>query len=106
MAAAIFGVDRKLGVAALLWTAIVILLPRFVLNYHYPSDLLAGAAAGALVSVFVMRLRAPAGVLGAIAQAEQEAPAIAYPACFLFAVAAATNFELARAAAKALLGLF
>ena len=106
MAVSIFTVDRKLGVAALIWTTLVILLPRFLLNYHYPTDLLAGAALGAVIAAIVMRARAPQGVKLALARAEQRSPEIVYPICFLFGVAAATNFEAARAAVSGFIELF
>jgi undecaprenyl-diphosphatase len=47
LAAGLFFVSRRLGVAASLWVALVILLPRVYVGWHYPTDIVAGAAIGA-----------------------------------------------------------
>lgn len=53
VAAGIFVVWRGIGILAMLYTAIVICLPRAYLGFHYPTDLLAGAALGVAIT-FVM----------------------------------------------------
>lgn len=102
MAAAIFFADRRLGVLALLWTGAVVLLPRVLLNFHYPSDIIAGAAIGAAVAAAFMLTPMPAAISRHAAAAELAAPRIVYPLVFLLAFSAATNFETARAAVSAL----
>jgi len=49
----IFLVWRGIGTIAMIYTAVVICLPRAYLGFHYPTDLLAGAAIG-LVITFIM----------------------------------------------------
>jgi len=56
VATGIFIVWRGIGVLALLYTAIFICLPRAYLGYHYPTDILAGAAIGIAIT-FVMTRR-------------------------------------------------
>jgi undecaprenyl-diphosphatase len=105
MAAAIAFADRKLGAIALIWTGAVILLPRVLLSFHYPTDILAGAALGAAVAGAFMLSPMPSALARRAGAAEAAAPQIVYPLAFLFAFAAATNFESARAAASMLFGL-
>lgn len=49
LSTAIWLQSRRLGLLASLWTSFVICLPRIYLGYHYPSDVLAGAALGVAI---------------------------------------------------------
>jgi undecaprenyl-diphosphatase len=66
LAAGFLVVSRRWGVAALLFSTFMICLPRLYAGYHYPSDLLAGAAIGiacggaTVIAGFTDRLAAPA----------------------------------------------
>ncbi|SAL84514.1 PA-phosphatase like phosphoesterase [Caballeronia choica] len=51
----IFIVSRRLGVLALSYTVIFICAPRAYLGFHYPTDLLAGAAIGILITYLMTR---------------------------------------------------
>jgi len=53
--AGIFIVWRRVGVLALLYTAIFICIPRAYLGFHYPTDLLAGAAIGIAITYVMTR---------------------------------------------------
>lgn len=55
LVAALWVLSRRVGVAAFLWTLIVICFPRLYGGFHYPTDLAAGAAAGILSTWFVSR---------------------------------------------------
>lgn len=48
LAAAVWRLNRGVGAAALLWTAVMICLPRMYLGYHFFTDILAGAVIGIL----------------------------------------------------------
>ncbi|HEX7935477.1 MAG TPA: phosphatase PAP2 family protein [Paraburkholderia sp.] len=55
VAVGIFLVSRRVGVLALLYVAIFICLPRAYLGFHYPTDLLAGAAIGVVITYIMTR---------------------------------------------------
>jgi undecaprenyl-diphosphatase len=45
-----FFVSRKVGLFALIFTIVYILLPRLYLGFHYPTDLLSGSLIGASIT--------------------------------------------------------
>jgi undecaprenyl-diphosphatase len=55
VATGIFLVWRGIGVLAILYTALVICLPRAWLGFHYPTDLLVGAAVGIVITFIMTR---------------------------------------------------
>ncbi|MGF6612826.1 membrane-associated phospholipid phosphatase [Paraburkholderia sp. WSM4175] len=55
VATGIFLMSRRVGVLALLYTALFICLPRAYLGFHYPTDLLVGAAVGIVITVVMTR---------------------------------------------------
>jgi undecaprenyl-diphosphatase len=105
MAAAICFADRRLGALAVVWTSFIILLPRVLLSFHYPTDMIAGALLGALIAAAVMKAPMPRAATERVAAVEANAPHIVYPLAFLLAFSIATNFESARAAARVFLNL-
>jgi undecaprenyl-diphosphatase len=48
--------SRKLGYIAMLWTLLVICLPRLYLGYHWPSDVVGGAIFGLLLMMAIERM--------------------------------------------------
>jgi undecaprenyl-diphosphatase len=56
LVATIFLVNRALGAAALLWAALLALIRIYEL-YHYPSDIVAGAALGVLIVCLALSSR-------------------------------------------------
>lgn len=58
LATAVFRLCRGVGVAAFLWTALVVCLPRLYLGYHFASDVVSGAVIGVgLMSLCLAFLR-------------------------------------------------
>jgi len=55
IATGIFLVWRGIGVLAILYTVLVVCLPRAWLGFHYPTDLLVGAAVGVAITFVVTR---------------------------------------------------
>ncbi|EEA04236.1 phosphoesterase PA-phosphatase related [Burkholderia sp. H160] len=55
VATGIFLVWRGIGVLAILYTVLVICLPRAWLGFHYPTDLLVGAAVGIVITLIMTR---------------------------------------------------
>jgi len=59
VAVAIVCRSRTVGVLALAWTLVVILLPRVYVGFHYPFDVIVGCALGAAMMVAIMALPVP-----------------------------------------------
>lgn len=55
LATGLFLIARGPGIAAFLWALLVACLPRVFAGFHYPSDILGGAALGIAVTVLVTR---------------------------------------------------
>ncbi|MFB9125048.1 phosphatase PAP2 family protein [Paraburkholderia dipogonis] len=55
VATGIFLVWRSIGVLAILYTVLVICIPRAYLGFHYPTDLLVGAAVGIGITYVMTR---------------------------------------------------
>ena len=55
LATGIFLISRKLGLLAYLYVLFVICFPRLYLGYHFPTDILAGAAIGILITFIIAR---------------------------------------------------
>lgn len=56
LATAIWSSNRGLGLLAFAWSLIVICLPRIYFGFHYPSDIIAGAAIGIAIMWFALRV--------------------------------------------------
>lgn len=56
IAAGIFVASKRLGLAAFLWTAVVVAFPRAYAGLHYPSDLMGGALIGLLCTAGIAPL--------------------------------------------------
>lgn len=86
IAMGIFLVWRGIGTLALLYTALFICLPRAYLGFHYPTDLLAGAAIGVAITWIMtrdaVRKRTAAPVLDWTLRFPGPASMIAFLVCF------------------------
>ena len=103
IAMAIFLKNRTLGGFALLWTILAILTPRVLLNFHYPSDVIIGAALGAVIGWIAIRTPISPRAARLIRAADRELSVLIYPLAFIFAYSATTNFEDLRGFVAALL---
>jgi undecaprenyl-diphosphatase len=93
VATGIFLASRRLGVAAIVYTVVLIGLPRIYLGLHHPTDVLAGLALGALICVLlnraVIRQRIAAPVLNWSAKHQ----AAFHVAIFLLSFELASQFD-------------
>jgi undecaprenyl-diphosphatase len=82
----IFLVWRGIGTLAVLYTVFFICLPRAYLGYHYPTDLLAGAAIGIVITYAMtrdpVRRRTAAPVLHWTMRFPGQASMLAFLVCF------------------------
>jgi undecaprenyl-diphosphatase len=96
LSTALFFAGRAFGVAAYLWTTVVICLPRIYLGYHYPSDIIAGAFVGTLIMIPVMRIPLPSTVPNFLARIQLKHPGLVFAGVFLLTLQMATMFENSR----------
>ncbi|MCX4151401.1 MULTISPECIES: phosphatase PAP2 family protein [Paraburkholderia] len=86
VATGIFLVWRRVGVLALLYTAIFICMPRVYLGLHYPTDILAGAAIGIIITYVMtrdsVRTRFAVPILGWIQRFPGGGYTLAFLLCF------------------------
>lgn len=96
--------SRLLGLAAMLWTLLVIGLPRIYLGYHYPSDVIGGAVAGVALMLLLEPLLRRSGLPSRIAKLAEGRPALfyafAFPICLELAVLFYDTRHFALAAAQ------
>ncbi len=97
LATCIFCIHKGYGLLALLHVTILVLLPRVFLGLHWPTDILVGAAVGALMTIALMPW------LSRIFEARQTAhraetnPGLFYPIAFFLSFQLTTNFDSLRA---------
>jgi undecaprenyl-diphosphatase len=84
--------SRWLGAAAMLWTVLVICLPRVYLGYHYPSDVLGGAVLGVFFMLVLSALVARTGFPNRAVHFANFYPAAFYPLAFVVSFELATLF--------------
>jgi undecaprenyl-diphosphatase len=87
---------RWLGVAAILWSAVVTGIPRIYAGYHYPSDVIAGAAIGAACGILAHRSGVAFRVKRSVDAFVVSYPAWFYTGAFLFTYQLADLFDQTR----------
>ncbi len=103
IATGIFIVWRGIGALAIIYTLLVVCLPRAYLGFHYPTDLLVGAAVGVVITVLMtrdaIRVRYSVPLLRWI----ERCPAPAATLGFILCVELVTQFDELRKVAGGLL---
>lgn len=99
-------VSRRAGILALLFSTIVVCLPRLYLGLHYPTDLIAGAALGAAVSALGNWFLTTSRPVENVVKWSQDQPQHFYPLFFLLTFQIAVMFDDIRSLASAAAKLF
>ncbi len=97
MATGLWFASRRLGIAAHVFAAIFIGLPRLYVGLHHPTDLLAGAAIGILVGAAVVNARTRAWIAALPLRFADAYPSVAALAGMVVALQMATMFDDVRA---------
>ncbi|MFL9897069.1 phosphatase PAP2 family protein [Paraburkholderia fungorum] len=93
IATGIFLIWRSVGVLALLYTAIFICLPRVYLGWHYPTDILAGAAIGMTITWIMTRDAVRTRFAVPILRLMHRFPGPSYSLLFVVCFELVTQFE-------------
>jgi len=104
VATAIWLRSRLWGAVACLWVLLFACLPRIYVGYHYPSDVLAGAAIGAGIMVVahaVPLTSAGRRAVDRVLRWEQLYPSVFYSLAFLFTYQLVTLFDSVRTVGRA-----
>jgi undecaprenyl-diphosphatase len=88
----IFYISRRVGIVALLYSLLVICMPRIYLGLHYPSDIAAGLLMGAVVVIAMDRLGIRHFLGTRLLAWEQAYPGAFYTGLFLVSYEYATMF--------------
>ncbi|RDU96081.1 phosphatase PAP2 family protein [Trinickia dinghuensis] len=100
VATGIFLVYRVLGVFALLYTVLCILLPRVYLGLHYPTDIIAGLVLGIALAVAVTRDAVRVKFAAPILRLIERFPAPGYTLAFVLCFEMITQFDDLRVATE------
>ncbi|MGN6702748.1 MAG: phosphatase PAP2 family protein [Burkholderiaceae bacterium] len=92
IAVGIFLASRRVGIIAILYAAIFICLPRIYLGLHHPTDILAGAARGAVLVIIAATEPVRRYIARPILKWSDRHPPSFYMAAFLSTYFLATHF--------------
>lgn len=101
LAVGMWFVSRRMGLALLFFAVFIVSLPRVYYGMHYPTDVLAGVAMGALFAYCVNASAASRRLVGRILLWERRSPQGFYAALFVVTFEFATMFDAMRSAARA-----
>ncbi len=96
LATGIFLVSKKAGVLTALYIFFIIFFPRVYFGLHYPTDILAGAAIGILITYAVSRIRVFVPLVRKLLEFSSKQPGYFYAIFFLVSFEISTLFEEVR----------
>lgn len=88
----LYFVSKRVGIAAIIYTVLVISIPRIYIGYHYPTDLISGAIIGVLFAVVSNVYLIKWTRLVSISNWLYSKPSLFYPLFFLFSYQVAVMF--------------
>lgn len=97
-------VSWRIGLAALVYAIVIVSFPRVYFGIHYPTDIIAGVALGALAA-YCMNGAAVRRQLGRVLLWERRSPQAFYLGLFVITFQFATMFNSVRQAARAVFQL-
>ena len=100
LATGIMCASRKLGVFCLVYTTVIIALPRIYLGLHYPTDILAGALLGITLTLALQHSIALRRVAQPLQDWSTRSPGLFYALMFLLSYQIADIFNSARSFIK------
>jgi len=86
-------IARRVGIVALLYSVVFICLPRAYLGFHYPTDLIAGAAIGIAIAWLLTRDAIRSRFAPQVLETIRRFPAPAYTLAFLLCFELITQFD-------------
>jgi len=93
-------ISMRVGIAALVYTVVVILFPRLYGGIHHPTDLIAGGLLGSALVVTACSSRWIERLWRRLLEFEKDRPAIFYAALFIVCFEIAEMFESVRNSAQ------
>jgi undecaprenyl-diphosphatase len=90
-------ISKRAGIFALAYTTAFIAFPRIYLGLHYPTDILAGAIIGVMISLLCNVYLVKGARLRSLTKWSYSAPQFFYPVFFLFTYQIADLFSSSRA---------
>lgn len=92
LATGLWFVSKKIGLLALVYTTLIIALPRIYLGLHYPSDIIVGSIIGILIALIANELLKNHKLIKKILNFAKHKPAFFYAIFFLFSYQIADLF--------------
>lgn len=93
--------SRRRGLLSAAWGVFYVCLPRVYFGLHYVSDILAGAALGVALTVFILRMPLPVAAWDWLRRLEARVPALVILGLFVLGWEIIELFETARRLAAA-----